>query len=730
MLDKLTPKPKKKLSGMTIPEMALLRARHGRRQASAPPVTPFVVPDCPPGVVPRGGPTLAMDDDISSSMSWAGAAFSSVAGAYGEGLVFLGYPYLAVLAQRPEYRRISETIATEMTRKWIRLQSASDEDKTDKIAELTDELDRLRVRDVFRLCAEQDGFFGKAHLYLDTGQTDDREELKTSIGTGRNRVSREKVKQNTLRRLTSVESMWCYPTTYNSTDPLSPDWYAPQSWHVNGKEIHGTRLLTFVGREVPDILKPAYLFGGLSMSQMAKPYVDNWLRTRQSVADLIHSFSVFVLRTNMAATLGEGGEEMFRRLDLFNLLRDNRGIMALDRDTEEFQNVSASLGTLDNLQAQTQEHMAAVAAIPIVKLLGIQPAGLNASSEGEIRTFYDWVHAFQEKLFRPNLTRVVDFAQLSLWGEVDKEITVEFEPLWSMDDKALAEKREIEARTAVVLIDAGVLAPAEERRRIAGDPDTPWQGLDAEDVPDLKQEEAEGLEPKGTTKGAGGGEGGGGGEEDGGFGGDVAGGFDAEFEEGKHPRDKGGEFTSGGGDKGVLTSGTELSDEEKFQLTEYLTSGEDLNPFLRRGGELDDLTRDMVSGIDAAIGKHTLPKSTVLYRGVSGDVGKKFEKLVPGQVISSLGYTSTTKTFERATEFGKVVMELQAPAGTNAFDMEHVYHHLNKSFVDLARGNMEVLLGRGTRLEFTGRGNEGQFVFRVGGGEEDAGVSPEDRQQR
>jgi hypothetical protein len=51
-----------------------------------------------------------------------------------EGITFLGYAYLAELAQRPEYRMISETIATEMTRKWIEFTStgAEGDDKADK----------------------------------------------------------------------------------------------------------------------------------------------------------------------------------------------------------------------------------------------------------------------------------------------------------------------------------------------------------------------------------------------------------------------------------------------------------------------------------------------------------------------------------------------------------------------------------------------------------------------
>jgi hypothetical protein len=63
---------------------------------------------------------------------------------------------------------------------------------------------------------------------------------------------------------------------------------------VAGKDVHKTRLLKFVGREAPHLLKPAYAFGGLSVTQMSRPYVDNWIRTRQSVADIIHAYSVMV----------------------------------------------------------------------------------------------------------------------------------------------------------------------------------------------------------------------------------------------------------------------------------------------------------------------------------------------------------------------------------------------------------------------------------------------------
>ena len=58
--------------------------------------------------------------------------------------------------------------------------------------------------------------------------------------------------------------------------------------------------------------------------------------------------------------------------------------------------MSAPLGTLDALQAQSQEQLASVSGIPLVELLGITPAGLNASSEGELKAYYGRIHDDQE----------------------------------------------------------------------------------------------------------------------------------------------------------------------------------------------------------------------------------------------------------------------------------------------------------------------------------------------
>src|SRR6185437_14926357 len=124
---------------------------------------PFKLPKHPPNVMPDQ--SLAMDEDVAlgGNLLWAQAAF---AGAIREGMVFLGYADLSELAQRAEYRRISETIARHMTRKWIKIQVAADKDKGSKIDKIEKRMKELNVKEHFKKIAEQDGYFGRAHLYI------------------------------------------------------------------------------------------------------------------------------------------------------------------------------------------------------------------------------------------------------------------------------------------------------------------------------------------------------------------------------------------------------------------------------------------------------------------------------------------------------------------------------------------------------------------------------------
>lgn len=476
-------------------------------------------PALPEGVKPNG---IAMD---GSPLGNFGADCF-----FGTG--FIGYPRLAELAQISEYRSVSETTANEMTRQWIEIKSAGEEDNSEAIRQIEECYERLNVRDVFRKAVETDGLFGRGQILV---------QIKDHDGKLANPLllTEKTIAKGSLKALVNIEPMWTTPAPYNAVDPTLPDFYKPKAWYVMAQEIHASRLVTLISRPVPDMLKPAYNFGGVSMTQLMMPYVERWLRTVDSVSDLLHSFSLSGIKTDMSAILGgsdDGDTNIILRAELYNRLRDNRGLMLLSKDEEEFFQFNTPLSGLDALLAQSQEQMAAPSHTPLVKLLGITPSGLNASTEGEIAVYYDHIRAMQENLLRDPLDKLLKLVQLHLFGKVNDNITFDFVPLRQMSETELSTIRKSDTDRDVAYIQAGVVSAEEVRGRLAGEPGSGYNGIDVEDVPEMPDD---GFSD-GLNDGA---------EED------VGGqtdpkpepAQDAEWDESKHPRAENGRFGGGSG---------------------------------------------------------------------------------------------------------------------------------------------------------------------------------------
>ena len=480
------------------------------------------MPELPDGV--KANDSIAMDCNSNLGTFGAGCFFNTG---------FIGYPRLAELAQISEYRSVTETTASEMTRQWIEIKSVGDDDNSEKIKQIEECYEKLNIRDVFRKAIESDGFFGRGQIMIQMkGQDNDK--LGNPL-----LLTSETIGKGCLKALIPIEPMWTAPAQCNTTDPTAKDFYKPKSWFVMGREIHHSRLFTLISRPVPDLLKSAYNFGGVSMSQLMMPYVDRWLRTVDSVSDLLHSFSLSGIKTDMSTILSGGCDEevnMTLRAEVYNRFRDNRGLMMLDKDNEEFFQFNTPLSGLDALLAQAQEQLAMPSHTPLVKLLGVTPSGLNASSEGEIAVYYDYIKALQENILRDPLDKVLKLVQLHLFGEIDDSITFEFVPLAQMDESQLATIRKSDSDRDVAYIQAGVISAEEVRGRLASDTDSGYNGIDVEDVPEIPDDGfSDGLND--------------GGEEEGG---DPAApkpepAQDAEWDESKHPRAENGQFGGGSG---------------------------------------------------------------------------------------------------------------------------------------------------------------------------------------
>src|SRR5208283_1863303 len=148
---------------------AAMRAKYGNakpyRLDTDPGIKSWELPQYLPGVIP-GDVKLANDEATEANVNSYYQFAASYNGLFAEGIGFMGYPALATLVQRSEYRQPSEIIAEEMTREWCTLQATGDE-KADKVTDLTQQMAEYKVRDKFREATELDGVFGLSFIAPD-----------------------------------------------------------------------------------------------------------------------------------------------------------------------------------------------------------------------------------------------------------------------------------------------------------------------------------------------------------------------------------------------------------------------------------------------------------------------------------------------------------------------------------------------------------------------------------
>jgi phage-related protein (TIGR01555 family) len=447
----------------------------------------YKMPELLPGVrpvkmPPKGDGTggtalLAMDSGYEEPLAFDNATGQPAAWGFGAGLAggpglaFLGFPYLAELEQITEYRTPAEALSNEMTRRWVELVNlGKDEGKKEKIKEIEARMKELKVCERFREAALKTEWFGRAHLAINIkGEDDDRTR----------QLPLTEIKKGTLLSFVCIEPYWMTPYSWNSTHPSRPDFYKPQSWFELGKKTHASRSCTFIFREVPDLLKPAYDFAGISIVQLMIPYVTRWLRTAKNVNDLINIFSIVTLATDLQSFL-QKPEEFLKRLQVFTQTRDNRGMMVTQKDKEELSMQNVPLGSLDKLQAQAQEHMATPARMTLIDFFGITPSGLSVTAEPELKARNKYVSGMQTLGFSPNFQRVLELVQMDLYGKVDDEITFKWVALDEPTGKELGEIRKADADRDKVYLDGNVISPDEIRDKLRKDPESGYNGLEGD----------------------------------------------------------------------------------------------------------------------------------------------------------------------------------------------------------------------------------------------------------
>ncbi|HII3146489.1 TPA: DUF1073 domain-containing protein [Citrobacter braakii] len=389
--------------------------------------------------------------------------------------VFMGYPLLATLAQKSENRVACEQSVNEVFRKGFKVKSNDTEnDRSKIIGQIEDAFEKYAVEKHLKLLGFNAEAFGNSFLFVKM-KGDENERDKELL------LDPTKIKKGDLEGFRVVEPMWTYPQAYNAIDPISPDFFVPQQWYVMGRIVSASRMKSLVLYSVPDMLKPSYNFGGLSLIQMMLPYVTNWESVRDDIPRIITSFRTYIWSTDMETYL-QDRNEFDKRLDTLVYGKDNHGVLAIDKAQETLEQMNTSLTGLHELQAEMLRLICVPSRLSVTSLTGSQPSGMNASGEGERESQHENISNKQKNSYKPVLDWVLKILCLNEFGEFYEDLYIDFNPLDELSDLEIADINNKKADTYVKLIDAEVVTPEQVCNVIAADDDSEFNGIKYEVV--------------------------------------------------------------------------------------------------------------------------------------------------------------------------------------------------------------------------------------------------------
>lgn len=397
---------------------------------------------------------------------------------------FMGYGALANLSQNGLIRAGVEMRGDEMTRKWGELsRKGNTDEETDeqqeKLDAITEEMDKYKVRELFRSASCLCGYMGGCLLFIDTGEEVLANPLILDSMT---------FAPGTFKGFRLIEPYLVTPGGYNSTNPMADDYFKPSLWYIQGIPVHASRLIYFAENKLTSLLKPAYNFFGLPLAQKVIDAVAHYTENREAAGRLLQKYALTVLKTNMEEVLQGGFDKALReRIQYFVQTRSNDGCAAIDKEMEDLVLQTTSLAGVTDIVRQSMEYVAAMFNEPVVKMWGLSPNGFS-SGEMELQNHYDNIKAQQEKMFGEPMRRVLRVLQHNLYGAIDDSIVFTFSPLSEDDEHRIAETNKMQADTDAVLISNGVIDENEARERLIADPNSGYNTLKEreDDLPPLE----------------------------------------------------------------------------------------------------------------------------------------------------------------------------------------------------------------------------------------------------
>lgn len=343
-------------------------------------------------------------------------------------------------------RKIVDVPALDSCRKWRDWQADAEQ-----IEKIEAEEKRLNVRGKVLEARTKARLWGGAAIIIGTG--DERPEEPLDV---------ERVKAGGIKYLTVVTRRELTAEDIER-DPASEFYGRATHYQLAVKSgaplrIHASRLVIFHGAQVADEDMNPHRGWGESVLTAALSAVKNADASAGNIASLIFEAKVDIIRVpGFMENLSDPEYErrILQRYTLANTGKGINGTLILDKD-EEYESKTTSFSNLHEILDRFLQIVAGAADIPLTRLLGTSPGGLNSTGEHDTKNYYDRIAAMQTIEMQPAMYRLDECLIRSALGARPPEVHFIWSSLWQISDKERSEIGKTNAETIKTLNDTGL----------------------------------------------------------------------------------------------------------------------------------------------------------------------------------------------------------------------------------------------------------------------------------
>lgn len=278
----------------------------------------------------------------------------------------------------------------------------------------------------------------------------------------------ETISAGQFKGLAVLDRWMINPSLSEPITALGPDLGEPKFYDVTVSggplprgRIHHSRVIRIDGIPQPHWRKIAENGWGLSVVEPLYDRLVAFDSTTTGAAQLVFKAHLRTLKIqNLRQLLAAGGKMMegvAAQVDAIRLYQSSEGLTLLDA-TDDFQTHSYTFTGLDDLLLQFGQQLSGAMDIPLVRLFGQSPAGLNSTGESDMRAYYDGIKTKQEARLRRPLTTLLNVVHRSELGrEPDEGFNFAFTPLWQLSDKEKGETAASVTTAVTTAFETGVI---------------------------------------------------------------------------------------------------------------------------------------------------------------------------------------------------------------------------------------------------------------------------------